>query len=55
MAEKFIQKMHMKKGALTSTAKHEGKTLTELCAGSDLSPKTKKRCALRNTLRGLKK
>ena len=55
MSKNWIQGMGMKKGALTSTAKHEGKTLTELCAGSDLSPKTKKRCALRNTLRGLKK
>ena len=55
MSKNWIQGMGMKKGALTSTAKHEGKTLTELCAGSNLSPKTKKRCALRNTLRGLKK
>ena len=55
MSKNWIQGAIKKPGALTSTAKHEGKTLTELCAGSNLSPKTKKRCALRNTLRGLKK
>jgi len=55
MATKWIQKMNMKKGALTNTAKNAGKSLDELCAGSDLSPLTKKRCALRKTLRSLKK
>lgn len=41
-------------GALTRTASSEGKTLTELCAGS-VSGRTARRCALRNTLRGMKK
>lgn len=55
MSDKWIQKANIKKGALTTTAKHEGKSLSELCSGSDLSPLTKRRCALRDTLRGLKK
>ena len=42
-------------GALTKTAKSEGKSLSELCSGSDLSPQTKRRCALRATLKKFKK
>jgi lambda repressor-like predicted transcriptional regulator len=42
-------------GALTATAKGEGKSLSELCSESDLSPQTKKRCALRETLRKMHK
>jgi hypothetical protein len=42
-------------GALTATAKSEGKSLDDLCAGSNLSPKTQKRCALRKILRGFHK
>ena len=55
MAKNWIQNMHMKKGALTNTAKSEGKTLDELCSSGDLSSKTKRRCALRDTLMRMKK
>ena len=55
MAGHWIAAMHMKKGALTATAKSAGKSLDELCSGSNLSAKTKKRCALRQTLRSFHK
>lgn len=55
MADKWIQGMHMKKGALTAMAKRAGKSLDEYCAADDLSPKAKKRCSLRKTLMSMRK
>jgi hypothetical protein len=55
MAGKWIQKMNMKKGALTATAKRAGKSLDELCSSPNLSGRTAKRCALRKTLRSFHK
>lgn len=51
---KPLNKVIKHPGALTATAKSEGKTLDQLCSGSNLSARTKKRCSLRNTLRGFK-
>lgn len=55
MAEKWIQGMEMKKGALTAMAKRSGKSLDEYCAGDKSSLKAKKRCSLRKTLSGFNK
>ena len=40
-----------KPGALTATAKGQGKSLDEICSGSNLSSVTARRCALRKTLK----
>lgn len=53
--DKFIQGMHMKKGALSAEAKKAGKSLDEFCAESGHSSRTQKRCSLRKTLMGMNK
>jgi len=59
MAEKFIQKMHMKKGALhKALGVKEGKKIPEKKlekAEHSKSPLMRKRAALAETLKGLKK
>ena len=54
MSKNWIQGAKIKKGALTKTAKGEGKSLDELCSG-DVTGKTAQRCALRKTLRSFNK
>lgn len=49
MAKKWIQSAIKHKGALTNTAKAQGKTVSELCSGK-VSGVTAKRCALAKTL-----
>lgn len=53
--KKWIKGAIKKPGALTAQAKRAGKSLDELCAQDNLSTKTKRRCALRNTLRSFNK
>ena len=55
MAKAWIAGAIKHPGALTATAKFEGKTLDELCSQGNLTGKTAKRCALRKTLRSFKK
>ena len=50
MAKNFIKGAIKHPGALTATAKSEGKTMDELCSRPNLTGKTAKRCALRKTL-----
>lgn len=54
MAE-WIKNAIKKPGALTAQAKAAGMSLGAFCAQSNLSSKTKRRCALRKTLMGFKK
>jgi len=59
MAEKFIQKMHMKKGALhKSLGVPEGKKIPEkklVKAEHSKNPTLRRRAILAETLKGLKK
>jgi len=52
--KKWISGMHMKKGALTATAKSKGMSVAQLCSmpKSKMSTKTQRRCNLRKTLMG---
>lgn len=54
MAKHWIQGAVKHPGALTKKAKAAGKTISQYCAGSNLSPQTKKQCALAKTLKNLK-
>lgn len=42
-------------GALTAAAKKAGKSISEYCAGGNLSSTAKKRCALARTLKKMRK
>lgn len=55
MAEHWIQKAKIKKGALTSMAAAKGMSISEYCASGDLSPIAKKRCALAKTFAKMRK
>ena len=55
MAKNWIAGAIKHPGALTAQAKAAGKTIDEFCASGSLDPKTKKRCVLARTLRGLNK
>lgn len=57
MAKKWIQGAIKHKGALTKTAKAAGKSVGEFCASlpKNASTKTKRRCNLAKTLKGMKK
>ena len=52
--KKWIQGAIKHPGALTATAKAQGKSLDELCSGK-VSGLTARRCALRKTLRSFHK
>lgn len=52
---KDIGKVIKHPGSLTAQAKKAGKSISEFCAGGNLSSKTKKRCILAKTLKGFKK
>ena len=49
MAAKWIQGIHMQKGALTAKAKKAGKSIDEFCSGK-VSGKTVRQCSLKKTL-----
>lgn len=51
----WIKNAIKKPGALTTQAKAAGKSISEFCAGGNLSPKAKKRCILKDTLSKFKK
>jgi len=51
----WIQGAIKKPGSLTAQAKAAGKSISEFCAGDNLSTKTKKRCALAKTLKAFNK
>lgn len=54
MAKKrWIQGAIKHKGALTDSAKRDGKTISKFCASGNLSSTDKKRCALAKTLKGM--
>jgi len=53
--KKWIQGAIKHPGALTQAAKAAGKSITDYCAGGNLSPTAKKRCALAKTLRSMHK
>jgi len=49
--KKFIAGAIKHPGALTASAKKAGKSISQFCAGSNLSPTDKKRCSLAKTLK----
>jgi hypothetical protein len=51
MAADWIKGAIKKPGALTAQAKAAGMSLAAFCSQKNLSPKAKRRCALRKTLR----
>lgn len=53
--DKWIQKAHIKKGALTEKAKAAGKSITEYCAQGGLDDHSKKQCSLAATFRKMAK
>ncbi len=48
-AKKWIQKADIQEGALTAKAKAAGQTISQFCARSDLSTKSKRQCNLAKT------
>lgn len=52
--KKFIQTAIKHPGALTKKAKAAGKSISELCASSGLSPQTKKQCNFAKLLNKLR-
>lgn len=57
MEEKWIQKAHIKKGALTDKAKRVGKSLSEFMKspGKNVSAATRRQINLAKTLKGFHK
>ena len=54
--KRWIQDIHMRKGALTKAAKDAGESISKFCSHKDsLSTTNKRRCNLRNTLRSFHK
>jgi hypothetical protein len=53
--KKFIQGAIKHPGALTASAKKAGKSISEFCAGSNLSTTDKRRCNLAKTLKSFNK
>jgi hypothetical protein len=53
--KKFIQSAIKRPGALTAKAKAAGKSITEYCAGGNLTTQSKRQCNLAKTLRGFAK
>ena len=53
--QKWIQKAIQHPGALKAAAAAAGKTITQYCASPNLSPLTKKRCTLAETLKDMHK
>ena len=53
--KKWIQGAKIKKGALTKKAKAKGMSISEYCAQSNLSAKSKKQCNLAKTFKKMSK
>jgi hypothetical protein len=47
--DKWIQKADLDEGALTQKAKNKGMTISQFCAQSNLTSKSKKQCRLAQT------
>ena len=55
MAKEWIAGAIKKPGSLTAQANKAGKSISDFCSGSRLSPVTKKRCVLSRTLKSFNK